>query len=150
MKTLGLIAAFILLPVVARADDAALAQRGQKVFLYCAACHSVRPNEAGKVGPNLSGAFGVKAASREGYAYSQALKDSGLVWTPENLEKWLTKPGALVPGTKMAFIGLAKPEDRAALIAYLRQLEPYIGQGETPAGSRGYPPRQRRPRLTGQ
>lgn len=124
LRVLGLIAAFFLLPAVARADDAALAQRGQKVFLYCAACHSVQPGVAGKVGPGLAGAYGVKAGSREGYAYSQALKESGLVWTPETLDKWLTKPGALVPGTKMAFIGLAKPEDRAAVIAYLRTLGP--------------------------
>jgi cytochrome c len=113
----------LLVPAAASAQeppDPALVQRGQRVFLYCAACHNLQPGQSAKVGPILSGVVGAHAASRSDYEYSPALKQSGLVWTEENLEKWLTKPGDLVPGTKMAFIGLAKPEDRAAVIAYLQ------------------------------
>ena len=88
--------------------------------MYCSACHSLQPGQGDKIGPVLAGVVGAHAASRGDYDYSQALRQSGVVWTEENLEKWLTKPGGLVPGTKMAFIGLPKPEDRAAVIAYLQ------------------------------
>jgi cytochrome c len=60
------------------------------------------------------------AGSLPGYSYSAALKSSTLVWDEATLDRWLTNPAALVPGTAMAFAGLPKPEDRAALIAYLK------------------------------
>ncbi|MGE5514797.1 MAG: c-type cytochrome [Bacteroidota bacterium] len=93
---------------------------GEKVFNQCKACHTI---EAGKnrVGPSLHGVVGRPAGSVEGFAYSPAMKGSGLTWTPENLDKYLTDPKALVPGNKMAFAGLKKPEDRANVIAYLSQ-----------------------------
>lgn len=93
---------------------------GEKVFNQCKACHTV---EAGKnrVGPSLHGVVGRKAASVEGFKYSDAMKNSGLTWTPENLDKYLASPKGDVPGNKMAFAGLKKPEDRANVIAYLSQ-----------------------------
>ncbi|MCC7199792.1 MAG: cytochrome c family protein [Gammaproteobacteria bacterium] len=95
--------------------------RGKLLFLQCAACHDLKPAAVAKVGPNLNGVLGRKAGSVPGLASSPALKDSGIVWTEELLDKWIEMPGKLVPGTAMAFAGVAKPADRAALIAYLRQ-----------------------------
>jgi cytochrome c len=95
-------------------------QRGQREFLLCKACHAVAAGAPNKVGPNLHGVFGRKVASAPGFVYSAALKAGEWVWTDEMLDRWLTKPSAVAPGTTMAFAGLAKPEDRQALIAYLK------------------------------
>jgi cytochrome c len=75
------------------------------------------------VGPSLVGVYGRKAASLPGYDYSAALKASGLVWNAANLDAWLTDPSKLVPGTKMAFTGIATPDLRADVIAYLATLK---------------------------
>lgn len=105
-------------PALAQATGDAAA--GEKVFNQCKACHTI---EAGKnrVGPSLHGVVGRQAGSVEGFTYSPAMKSSGLTWTPENLDKYLTDPKAMVLGNKMAFAGLKKPEDRANVIAYLSQ-----------------------------
>jgi cytochrome c len=98
------------------------AARGRILFLQCRACHGVAAGEPHKVGPNLHGILGAAAASRPGFAsYSAALKASGLVWTEAELDRFLAAPGRAVPGTSMAFAGMERPADRAALIAYLRE-----------------------------
>lgn len=102
---------------VARAQDQAA---GEKIFkTYCAVCHTV---EAGKnkIGPSLFGVVGRKAGSAPGYSYSDANKKSGITWTEEELDKYLTDPRAVVPGTKMIFAGLKNPDQRKAVIAYLK------------------------------
>ena len=88
----------------------------------CVACHSF--NEGGKagIGPNLYGVVGGPHAHMEGYNYSAALKAHQGPWTYDELNKWLTKPSAYAPGTKMTFAGLADPKARAEVIAYLRTL----------------------------
>ncbi len=97
---------------------AELAARGRLLFLQCRACHGVAAGEPHKVGPNLHGIMGAPAASRPGFAtYSAALKASGLVWTEGELDRFLAAPGRAVPGTSMAFAGMERPADRAALIA---------------------------------
>ncbi len=96
---------------------------GGRLFLQCRACHTVGPAENSGVGPNLNGVVGAKAASRAGYSYSPAMAKSGLVWTPATLDTFLTKPSALVPGTKMPFAGVASPKSREDLIAYLATLQ---------------------------
>ena len=91
--------------------------------LGCIACHSY--NEGGKagIGPNVYGVVGAPIGSHmEGYAYSAALKGKGGQWTYDELDKWLTKPAAYAPGTKMTYVGVADPKQRADLIAYLRTL----------------------------
>ncbi len=97
--------------------------RGKLVFLECQACHAVAPGGPTLVGPDLFGVYGRKAGSLVGYQFSDALKSSGLVWNDTNLDRWLTDPSKLVPGTKMAFTGIASPALRADVIAYLATLK---------------------------
>ena len=93
------------------------AHRGQGVYQVCTACHSLDEDD---VGPRHRGVVGRQAGSVPGYAYSPALRDSHLQWSPENLDRWLQNPQALVPGAKM-FFALADATDRADVIAYLEQ-----------------------------
>ncbi len=72
------------------------------------------------VGPSLAGIVGRAAGSVAGYSYSNANKNSGITWTPEKMFQYLEKPARVVPGTKMAFAGLSKAQDRADVIAYLK------------------------------
>ena len=102
-------------------DEAAL---GKRLFLRCTACHTVSAKAPGKVGPHLEGIVGRKAGSIAGFGYSPAMKGAKIVWNEATLDKWLQRPQSVVPGTTMAFAGLTKPEDRKALIAYLKKPTP--------------------------
>ena len=99
--------------------QAADLNKGRRLFLQCRACHSLEEGGQHKVGPNLYGMFGEVAASKEGYTYSPALTDSGIVWTPKALEEWLIRPSGFVPGNKMAFAGIKSESDRTDLLAYV-------------------------------
>jgi cytochrome c len=93
---------------------------GAQVFKRCAACHTDSKGGPNGVGPNLYGVVGGPVgAHAAGFAYTPDLKALGGTWDWEKLNKWLAGPKALVPGTKMSFAGLSKPEDRANVIAYL-------------------------------
>jgi cytochrome c len=107
--------------VHARAQDVAA---GEKAFVVCRACHQIGPNAKVAVGPVLNGIVGRKAGTYEGYTYSPANKDSGIVWTPEELDKYLESPQAVVPHTKMLFPGLKEAQKRKDVIAYLEQFGP--------------------------
>lgn len=93
------------------------AVRGATVYQVCTGCHSLDEDD---VGPRHRGVVGRVAGAIEGYPYSPALKSSGVVWTPEALDRWLQNPQALVPGTKM-FFALTSAQDRADVIAYLAE-----------------------------
>ncbi len=112
----------VLTVAVASAGSAQNAAPRPAMFATCAACHAV---EAGKTsyGPNLHGVAGRKAASLPGYAYSPALKASGLTWDRATLDAWLTSPQKKVPGTKMPFAGIADPAKRKQVIDYLMTLK---------------------------
>lgn len=97
------------------------AVKGKTVYNQCMACHSIVAGE-NRVGPSLAGHIGMKAGSVPGYNYSAANKNSGLVWTEEELYKYLEAPQRSIPGTKMSFGGLKKPQDRADVIAYMKTL----------------------------
>lgn len=102
---------------------AVAAESGQDEFdEYCSVCHSVVAGKV-KVGPSLGGVVGRKAGSAEGFAYSDALKASGLTWSPETLDQWITNPAKLVPGTKMTFAGEGDADSRRALIEYLQTVK---------------------------
>ena len=104
-------------PIGARAA-AADPTAGKMIFAKCAACHSITPGE-NRLGPSLAGVVGRKAGSLPGYNYSPAMKNSGLTWNTATLDAYLANPRAKLPGIKMIFAGLPKPEDRANVIAYL-------------------------------
>ncbi|MDE1918279.1 MAG: cytochrome c family protein [Sphingomonadales bacterium] len=108
-----------LLAIGSSAQAAGDPAAGEKVFARCAACHKVGSDAKAGFGPVLNGVVGAKAASSPGYAYSPAMKAAKLVWTPATLDKYLTGPAKMVPGTKMAFPGVPDAKDRANVIAYL-------------------------------
>lgn len=97
---------------------AADAKRGQELYeSRCVGCHSL---DANRVGPAHRGVYGRKAGSAPGFAYSTAVKNSTVVWEEKTLDAWLTDPQKTIPGQRMNF-RIALPEDRADIIAYLRQ-----------------------------
>jgi cytochrome c len=97
------------------------AAAGQRVFNQCASCHTIGKGAQAEAAPVLNGVVGRKAGSAPGYDYSAALKNSGLTWDVPTLARFLQAPAKTVPGSQMAFGGLAKPQDQADVIAYLRQ-----------------------------
>lgn len=92
---------------------------GEQLFRQCSVCHAV---DAGvnRLGPSLHGVVGREAGAVEGFSYSAANRDSHLVWTEDQLYTYLRDPRGTIPGTTMAFAGMADPQERADLIAYLR------------------------------
>jgi len=100
------------------------AAAGEKTAKVCAACHSFATDGANKVGPGLYELIGRKPGTHAGFKYSDGMTTFGgsHTWDYETLDVYLTNPKAEVPGNKMAFAGLKKPEDRANVIAYLRSL----------------------------
>lgn len=105
-------------PSLADGDVAA----GKKVFKKCAACHAVGDGAKHKVGPELNDVFGRTAGGAEGYKYSKAMiaaGEEGLVWDADSLTEYLTKPKAMIKGTKMVFPGLKKDDDIEKILAYL-------------------------------
>ena len=100
----------------------ASADRGANVAKQCQACHNFQEGQGAKVGPDLYGVVGRQIASVAGFNYSSPLKAKGGTWTFDELNKWLTKPSADVPGTAMTFAGLSNEKQRADVIAYLDSL----------------------------
>ncbi len=96
------------------------ADAGATVFKKCMACHRVGPSARNGVGPVLNGVVGRSAGTYAGYTYSAATKQSGLVWDEPTLARYLRSPREVVPGTKMAFVGLKKNQEIADVIAYLK------------------------------
>ena len=94
-------------------------ERGARLSRACIACHSFAPAH-NLTGPSLAGVWGRKAGTAEGFdRYSQALKRSGIVWDPKNLDAWLRSPAGLVAGNAMTFRGIPDARDRTDLLAYL-------------------------------
>lgn len=107
-----------ILDMIASADAA----QGEKLSKACAACHSFDKGGAHKVGPNLWNIVGGPKGGKGGFDYSAAMAAKGGAWSYEDLNRFLWKPKKFVEGTKMSFVGLKKPEDRAAVIAWLRTM----------------------------
>jgi len=107
-----------LAPASAQAADSAA---GQAIFNRCKICHTTEAGGRNMVGPNLHGIFGRKAGSVEGFAYSEAMKNSGIVWDDDKIRQYLSKPRELVPGNKMAFPGIKDENEISNLLAYLHE-----------------------------
>jgi len=97
---------------------------GAAAFRRCASCHQVGPSARSVFGPQLNGIVGRRAGALPDYAYSPAMRKSGIVWTDQALARFLRDPDATVPGTKMRFWGIGDERQIANLLAYLRQYPP--------------------------
>jgi len=97
------------------------AVHGQQVFARCGACHVIGAAPGTRMGPTLNGVVGRKSATVAGYTYSPAMKNSKLTWDDPTLVRFLQAPMKVVPGTKMVFPGLPNEQDRADVVAYLKQ-----------------------------
>ena len=101
--------------------EEALLKRGKIVWFKCRSCHETSVSGPHKVGPNLNGLIGANAGVKEGFTFSDAMVNSGIVWNEETLDGFIEKPASYVKGTKMAFVGISKESDRKALIAYIKE-----------------------------
>lgn len=111
------LAGLLALAAPVHAQDAAA---GGMAFMQCADCHS--PTGSDGVGPGLKGVAGRRAGSKPGFVYSDAMRKSALAWNADTLSRYLAAPAEAVPGTTMAFPGVADPKERADLVAYLLTL----------------------------
>lgn len=111
-------AATSLVALAAQPGQASTAPPRPAAFAQCAGCHSTEPGK-NLFGPSLAGISKRRAASLPGYAYSPALKKSGITWNAKSLDRWLTAPQKAVPGTRMPLGGVQDPATRKALVDYL-------------------------------
>ncbi|HEX4112604.1 MAG TPA: cytochrome c family protein [Stellaceae bacterium] len=119
MKNWGIVVALaVLVMAAAPARAGGNAARGRLAYAQCQICHQIQRNG---IGPRHLGLFGRKAGSLPDYQYSTALKNSGIVWNEQTLDQWLQGPAKMVPGTKMIFAGVSDPQERADIIAYLKE-----------------------------
>ncbi|MES2151541.1 MAG: c-type cytochrome [Pseudomonadota bacterium] len=91
---------------------------GEAVYARCMGCHALAYD---RTGPRHCGLFGRRAGSVPGFAYSEAMKRSGIKWDARTLDRFLANPARVVPGTTMTYAGVSDRTERAALIAYLKQ-----------------------------
>ncbi|MDF0600008.1 c-type cytochrome [Psychromarinibacter sp. C21-152] len=117
------LAAVVCFGQAAAAAEIGDAERGEALFEQCSGCHQVGPDAVNRIGPVLNNVFGRPAASVEGFRYSTAFERAGakgLEWHIDTLSAFLENPKAIVPRSRMSFRGIADPQERADLIAYLR------------------------------
>jgi cytochrome c len=120
IATLVLAGAAMTLASAASAAPAGDAAHGEQLFVRCATCHTINARGANRIGPNLHGLFSRPVAHAPGFSYTAALKAQSFIWDDGRLDRWLTDPRAMVPGTAMI---LRNPSaaDRRDLIAYLKK-----------------------------
>ena len=92
--------------------------KGERIYRRCVGCHKLAEDRNG-AGPTLFGVFGRTAGTVEGFRYSKANADSGIVWTPEIMFEYLANPRQFMPGNRMSFPGLRKAQDRVDVIAFM-------------------------------
>ena len=97
--------------------------KGATVFKQCAVCHKIGPGATNGVGPELNGLEGRHSGSVPSYSYSDANKNSGIVWDEATFEQYIKDPKAKIPGTKMVFVGIKNEQAAKDLWAYLKQFD---------------------------
>ncbi len=118
-RCVGIVFGIVVLGWAALAHADGDAAAGEAIFKKtCAVCHTTDEGK-NKIGPSLHGVVGRHSASLSDYSYSDAMKKADKTWDAQTLDTYLTNPRALVPGTKMIFVGLKSEEDRQNVIAYL-------------------------------
>lgn len=120
-KVMLLMTAALIINGAASAQDLA---NGEKVFRKCKSCHDVGEKAKNKIGPALNGLEGRKSGTVEGYRYTDANKNSGIVWSEAEFLEYIKNPRAKIRGTKMTFVGIKKEDDAKDLWAYLTQYGP--------------------------
>jgi len=117
----GMTAAIVLIAVSGKAFADGDAANGEKLFeKYCTLCHDLPVMEKNRIGPGLKGVVGRQSGQYPGFNYSTAFAGSGIVWTEEKLDAWLTDPQEMIRGTRMIFAGVKRAEERADIIAFLK------------------------------
>jgi cytochrome c len=124
MKSTTLLLTVLAAAIMTRTAQAQDAPAGEQVFRQCLPCHSVGPDAKNKVGPELNGLDGRHSGTAPGYSYSDANKNSGIVWNEANFKKYIHDPRAMIPGTKMIFPGVKNDAQVDNLWAYLKQFGP--------------------------
>lgn len=119
IRTFMMVAASV--AILAEAATAQDVTSGEKVFRQCATCHAVGPGPQAKAGPELNGLDGRHSGSLTNYNYSTANKNSAVVWSEATFKQYIANPPAMIPGTKMAYVGLKNQQQINDLWAYLKQ-----------------------------
>jgi len=117
------IAAAVLVSLAGAAHAAGDATKGKVIFQRCAICHRAEKDGGNGLGPNLFGVVGRKAGTAQDFAYSSAMKNSGITWTPDKLTAYITHPAQVVPGNRMAFAGINNAQQVSDVVAYLATLK---------------------------
>jgi cytochrome c len=118
-----LVAAVAIVAVSAGVAAAQDAQKGEQDFAVCRPCHAIGPDAANMLGPELNALDGRHSGSVPGYSYSDANKNSGIVWSQSTFTRYIQNPQAMVPGTKMFFAGIKDQQQIKDLWAYLSQFD---------------------------
>jgi len=120
-KVMLLMVAALMISGAASAQDLA---EGEKAYKKCKTCHDIGENAKNKVGPELNGLEGRHSGSVAGYRYTDANKNSGIVWNEAEFLTYIKDPRAKIPGTKMTFVGIKKESEAKDLWAYIKQFGP--------------------------
>jgi cytochrome c len=117
-RALPLVVVMLLFALPAMAADA---DSGEATLKKCEICHSLNAGGPNKVGPNLHGIFGRKAGTASGFAFSEAMKNSGIVWDDQSLATYLRDPQKSLPGNRMSFPGVTDDATLSDLLARLKE-----------------------------